>query len=228
MRFLPRYAFRNSLPLVALALLAAALSSCGDALVDPPGTVSSAASASTAPVLDESGEGALQSCITDGACLIEGLVVEAEEPDCNDAYDLSCGGYSGGSPTTGGGSAGGSRSVPGDLDGDGDAYEHGPGAFAACVGALAFTAISTASLKLFFDDVYQAAGALSSAERELQMVQQNGTSLETILMYQQQRDRARQEYDAALRNLALAGGGTFAAVGAAVIACSPTLLLPTP
>ncbi len=111
---------------------------------------------------------------------------------------------------------------------EGNAYRDGPGVIAACVGTLILTAIPVASLQVYYRDLHEAVGNLDSANRELQMVQENTVSIEVILLYQDRQKRAQSAYNAAKQALHLASGVTVGAISAAVVVCSPSLLLPTP
>lgn len=88
--------------------------------------------------------------------------------------------------------------------------------------------IGTANLKMYMDAVYTSAGAADSERRMLDAVLQNGGSPEMIHLYQTRWENARSQYNGAVTSLAAATGGSVLTLIAAVGACSPTLLLPTP
>lgn len=163
-----------------------------------------------------------QGCVTneDTGCFIDPLVVVAppkEIPPCD-----ACNYYPGGGDSGDGGGGG----YGGGTGGSGDAYGDGPIAFGVCVGALAGVMIGTASLKPYMDAVYSASGTVDSERRMLNAVIQNGGSQEMIQIYQSRVDAAVSSYNGAVMNLAIAGGVSAATIVAAVVACSPTLLLP--
>jgi hypothetical protein len=88
--------------------------------------------------------------------------------------------------------------------------------------------IGTASLQPYANAVYEAAAAVNSERRMLDVIRQNGGSPEMIQIYQTRYELAESSYKSAMMNFAIAGGVTVGAVGVAVAACSPSLLLPTP
>jgi len=166
-----------------------------------------------------------QGCVSDGMCVLDPLVVVAPPPEPTDFPPCSgCDAPYPGPPIPGGdGGTGG-----GGSGGSGDAYSEGPGAFALCVGALAGVMIGTATLKMYMDAVYTTAGAVDSERRMLDALLQNGGSPEMIQLYQTRWENARSRYNGAITNLAIASGGSALTLIAAVGACSPALLLPTP
>jgi hypothetical protein len=88
--------------------------------------------------------------------------------------------------------------------------------------------LSTAALNVYMNAVYTAAGAVDSERRLLDAILQNGGSPEMIQLYQMRWENAKSQYNAAITSLAMATGGSALTLIAAVTACSPALLLPTP
>jgi hypothetical protein len=164
----------------------------------------------------------VQGCVTDGHCELEGLVVIAPPPPIQpnraetscEADPAACGTDNGE-----GGWEGGTEE---------DAYSEGPGVFAACVVGMLGTMALTAAMHPVAADLYEKAGAVSSAERMLHVVRANGASLETIARHEEALANARQAYKDAVLNMALAAGATAGAVIASVAVCAPALILPTP
>jgi hypothetical protein len=179
-----------------------------------------------------------QDCTIDertNSCVFDPLMVTA--PPVAPTYDscevspLSCisrkpsGGSDGGWSDPNGPWSGGS----GGTDGGGEEEEEdGPGIFSACVVGLLTVAGGTAMLLPVIKDMYEKARAVESAQRMLTMVKENNSSLETIARYESELSGAKQSYDDAVLNVALAAGATTLAVIGAVAVCSPTLILPAP
>jgi hypothetical protein len=104
----------------------------------------------------------------------------------------------------------------------------GPGAFAACVGGLLFLMGTTAMMEPLAHNVYDAREDYASATRMYDAVMANNPTLEMELHYAHRVEAARSSYRDALRDYALAAGASVFVVGAAVVVCSPGLILPTP
>lgn len=132
----------------------------------------------------------------------------------------SCGGSGGGS-SGGGGGGGGTTTFPPTID-------EGPGAFAACVGTLLVVLGTTATMEPLAHDLYAARNDYHSAQRMFDAVMANNPSLEMELLYAHRLEVAKNGYDGAVRGYAAGAGASVLAVAAAVVACSPGLLLPTP
>lgn len=130
-------------------------------------------------------------------------------------------GGGGGGPGKGGGS--GSGGTPGTPPTD-----EGPGAFAACVGTLLVVLGTTATMEPLAHDLYAARNDYNSAKRMYDAVMANNPTLEMELLYEHRVEVAKNGYEGAVRGYAAGAGATVLAVTAAVVACSPGLLLPTP
>lgn len=176
-----------------------------------------------------------QDCTIDentNSCVFDPLMVTA--PPVATTYDpcevsaLSCI-----SKTPGGGSDDGWSDPNGPWSGGsagtgGEEEEDGPGIFSACVIGLLTVAGGTAMLLPVIKDMYEKARAVDSAERMLIMVRENNGSSETIARYESELSSAKQSYNDAVLNVALAAGATTLAVIGAVAVCSPTLIVPVP
>ena len=141
-----------------------------------------------------------------------------------------CGDGGGGSTGTGGGGGytGGSGSAPLPPPDALPPPNEGPGLFAACVGALAGVMIGTATMQPTAENLYEARNEYDSAKRMYAAVMANNPSLEMELLYAHRVEVARSSYNDAVLGYAVAGGATVGAVIAAVVVCSPGLILPTP
>ncbi len=222
--------------LVCLVLAAA----CGDMPTQPD---------LTADVATMDGPAYNTGCVvSSGVCILEPVVVDGgggSDPGCDMWWTPSCGtcmastigddmqilsdcpgggGFGGGSgglggPGGGGGSGQGTPTPP---------TVEGPGAFLACVTTLLGVLGSTAMMEPLGHNVYEAREEYASAKRMYDAVMANNPTLEMELLYEHRVEVARSSYRDAIRDYALGAGTTVLAVGFAVGACSPGLILPTP
>jgi hypothetical protein len=152
-------------------------------------------------------------------------VTPVDNAPTTDPYSCTIDGCPPLGPSGGGGDGGGTSGGWSDGGVSGSAFEDGPGAFALCVAAVAALVVPVAALKFYMDDVYEAAGNRDGAYR---MLQAGPYDPATYQVMQLRAELADQQYASAVQSLAIVGGTTAVALMAAVAACSPGLLLPTP
>lgn len=128
----------------------------------------------------------------------------------------------------GGGGLGGSAGGNGSSPPVSTVGNQGPAAFAACVGTLLILMGSTAIMQPAADNLYEARSEYDSAKRMYDVVMENPHTLEMELLYAHRVEVAKVGYDGAILGYAGAAGTAVGAVIAAVVACSPGMILPTP
>lgn len=204
-----------------------------------------AAACSDGPTAPEASAGSVGPGRGDGTTLDPVVVVGTPQPGCDPYADLNfCQGDGGGDPcmtgispslgdfstvsgcTDTGGSTGGGGSP--DAGQEPTPVYEGPGAFAACVGTLLVLMGTTAAMEPLAHNLYDARNNYDSAKRMYTAVMANNPSVEMELLYAHRVELAKNGYDDAVRDYALAGGTTVMAVVGAVVVCSPGLILPTP
>ncbi|WP_420126876.1 hypothetical protein [Longimicrobium sp.] len=233
-------------PCVLVSLLTVA--ACGDVPTQPD------APADVAVADGPAYNATLQGCVSDGLCTLQPIVVgggDDPDPGCDVLWKPSCGTCITGTinlpydtlgvsscPGGGGGSGGGSGeaggpggsggpglgdSTPPEADGN-----QGPGVFVACVGTLLGVMGTAAMLEPLGHDVYNAREEYASAKRMYDAVMANDPTLQMELLYAHRVEVARANYNDAVQNYSLGAGASVLAVIAAVVACSPGVILPTP
>ena len=164
----------------------------------------------------------IQGCVTDGACLIDPLVIVApppEIPPCD-----ACNQYPGG----GGYSEGGSW---GDWGGSGEeksAYEEGPLLWGACVLAVVGSSYTIWQVADKFETWYRAYKDAEGAERLWQATVENNADPYIQQLYEYQYKQARQRQVDAAGAVSEATNTSYIALFGAAVACGATALMPTP
>lgn len=164
---------------------------------------------------------------------VTGCMYGGTYPDCDSGieedYDIcdfgACGGGGGGG---GGGTPGGGTGGGGSPWSPADPNDQGPGAFTMCMATLLGLMVPTASLDPLGRNLWEARNHYHTTRNMYDAVMQNNADPATQQLWELRLEIARNGYHDAATNYALAVGATGAMVGAAAVACSPGMLLPTP
>lgn len=164
-----------------------------------------------------------ETCISDGMCVLNPLVVVAPPPEPSDFPP--CPGceapFPGTFPGGDGGYGGGGSPAP-------NAYEEGPLLWAGCVLALLGTTYSVWQVSDKFQTWYNAHRDAAGAQGLWQATVQNNADPYIQQLYEYQYRQAHQRAEDAKGAVSEATRASYFALTASAIACGATALLPTP